>query len=671
MSDTVLGRAKIPIEGDLSKLDKDLSSARSKVSSAVDGIVANVQKVGSAALAGVGIVSGVAAGAATALSKLAIDAAPVQGLQDAFAGLAESSGKSMDEMLSALQRGSSGMISQRDLMQTYNKAGQLVSVTFANQLPDAMDALSKVSASTGEDMGFMLDSLVTGVGRLSPMILDNLGILVSLEEATQRAAASFGVEASELDKAQVQAGMMEVVLEKLAANTAAMPDVSDSAAAGLARMKATAQDTKDALGLALQPALSGVMEGVSDLAEKFLPVLIDFFEQRVAPVVAQVAEFFQIFATNIAEGASPVEALKDALVDMGLEDVAAKIEDVVDKVIEFRDSVQLLWDKVNDFLKPISDFISENVILQDVLFALAAIILATVVPAVVSWVISMGPILLVVMAVIAIVALLRKLCEDDFALLKQAWAAVGQAFEDVGIWIGDTVDGIKTWLSNAWASIKKTAADTWTSIKTTATELWEAIKATIETKVNNTKQAIEDKWNAIKTWLADTMAAIRDNMSNAWEDAKDSVIGNVEEMIGRVRQLWSDMEAAGRHLVDGLKAGISNAWDSFLGWLKGLLNDVLGSILSFFGIGSPSRVFAEIGENLMLGLAEGIGGGVTVPITAMVQAGQDLTHLAGRPGDGRGGLNPAAGGVTIYGGLALYGVQDAQGLLGELRALAT
>ena len=671
MSDTVLGRAKIPIEGDLSKLDKDLSSARSKVSSAVDGIVANVQKVGSAALAGVGIVSGVAAGAATALSKLAIDAAPVQGLQDAFAGLAESSGKSMDEMLSALQRGSSGMISQRDLMQTYNKAGQLVSVTFANQLPDAMDALSKVSASTGEDMGFMLDSLVTGVGRLSPMILDNLGILVSLEEATQRAAASFGVEASELDKAQVQAGMMEVVLEKLAANTAAMPDVSDSAAAGLARMKATAQDTKDALGLALQPALSGVMEGVSDLAEKFLPVLIDFFEQRVAPVVAQVAEFFQIFATNIAEGASPVEALKDALVDMGLEDVAAKIEDVVDKVIEFRDSVQLLWDKVNDFLKPISDFISENVILQDVLFALAAIILATVVPAVVSWVISMGPILLVVMAVIAIVALLRKLCEDDFALLKQAWAAVGQAFEDVGIWIGDTVDGIKTWLSNAWASIKKTAADTWTSIKTTATELWEAIKATIETKVNDTKRAIEDKWNAIKTWLADTMAAIRDNMSNAWEDAKDSVIGNVEEMIGRVRQLWSDMEAAGRHLVDGLKAGISNAWDSFLGWLKGLLNDVLGSILSFFGIGSPSRVFAEIGENLMLGLAEGIGGGVTVPITAMVQAGQDLTHLAGRPGDGRGGLNPAAGGETIYGGLALYGVQDAQGLLGELRALAT
>lgn len=659
MSDTVLGRAKVPIEGDLSKLDKDLSSARGKLESSIS----DMQKMFKVALAGVigSAVVGKLADLGKEVAGIVIDAAPVQGLQDAFAGLAESSGKSMDEMLSALQRGSSGMISQRDLMQTYNKAGQLVSVTFANQLPDAMDYLSKVSASTGQDMGFMLDSLVTGVGRLSPMILDNLGIQVSLSEATERAAASFGVEASALSKTQVQAGMMEVVLEKLAANTAAMPDVSDSAAAGLARMKATAQDTKDALGLALQPALTGVMEGVSALAEKFLPVLIDFFEQRVAPVVNEIAEFFQLFATNIAKGVSPVDALKDALVDMGLEDVAAKIEEVAAKAAEFKEGLEELLDEIKTILKPVTDFISENVMLQDILIALAAIILATVIPAVVSWVISMGPILLIVAAVIAIVALLRKVCEDDFALLKQAWAAVGQAFEDVGIWIGDTVDGIKTWL-----------ADTWTSIKTTATSTWAAIKATIETTVNDTKRALEDKWNAIKTWLADTMAAIRDNMSNAWEDAKNSVIGNVEEMINRVRQLWSDMEAAGRHLVDGLKAGISNAWDSFLSWLQGLLKQALASILSFFGIGSPSRVFAEIGENLMLGLAEGIGGGVTVPITAMVQAGQDLAHLSvGLPGDGRGGQNPAAGGVTIYGGLALYGVQDAQGLLSELRALAT
>jgi len=759
MSESVLGRAKIPIEGDLSKLDKDLSSARSKVSSAVDGIVANVQKVGSAALAGVGIVSGVAAGAATALGKLAIDAAPVEGLQKAFEGLAGSSGKSMDEMLAALQRGSSGMISQRDLMQTYNKAGQLVSVTFANELPDAMDYLSKVSASTGQDMGFMLDSLVVGVGRLSPMILDNLGIQVSLEEATQRAADSFGVEASALDKTQIQAGMMEVVLEKLAANTAAMPDVSDSAAAGLARMKAQAQDTKDELGLALQPALSDVMEGVSDLAEKFLPVLIEFFEQKVVPVITNVAEFFRSFAGSLAEGASPADALRAALEAIGLEDIAVKVEEVVAKFLEFRDSIQELWDKVAEFLQPLTDFIAENVILQDVLIALAAIVLATVIPSIISMVASMGPILLVVAAVIAVVALLRKLCENDFALLKQAWAAVGDAFEAVGEWIGTTVANLGHWISQTWTDVKDWLASTmdnirdgmrdaweqtkqlvvdkiigmisrikefWTDLRNwlVATlgvihdnlrDAWEAIKQSVVDKVQGMINKIEQLWTDLKAWLKTTMTSIRDSLVQAWEATKQSVVDKVQGMINKIEQLWTDLKAwlkttmtsirdslvqaweearqevvdkvrgiidevkglwdamrdAGARMVEGLKEGIRNAWGSFLDWLRGILGEAIQAIWDFFGIGSPSKVFAEIGENLMLGLAQGIGDGVTVPVTTMMNASRDLTELAlGTTVELHGNQGQPEAGVTIYGGLALYGVQDAPGLLSELRALA-
>ena len=110
--ESILGRAKIPISGDLSQLDKDLSSSRDKVSSAIQGIAGNITKIlAGAAVAGAAAVTGALAG----LGKLAIDAAPVQGLKDAFGGLAISSGSSMDVMLAALQKGSSGMISQRDL----------------------------------------------------------------------------------------------------------------------------------------------------------------------------------------------------------------------------------------------------------------------------------------------------------------------------------------------------------------------------------------------------------------------------------------------------------------------------------------------------------------------------------------------------------------------------
>lgn len=157
----------------------------------------------------------VATGIGAAAYSLAKDAAPVEGIQNAFNGLAADVEGGSGAMLAALKESSLGMIEQTDLMKSYNSAAQLVSKDFANQLPDAMKYLTKVSAATGTDMNYMLDSIVKGVGRLSPMILDNLGIQVDLTMATDRAAEMYGVAADALSKEQIQAGMMNVVLEKL------------------------------------------------------------------------------------------------------------------------------------------------------------------------------------------------------------------------------------------------------------------------------------------------------------------------------------------------------------------------------------------------------------------------------------------------------------------------
>jgi hypothetical protein len=287
--DVSLGRANVAVRATLDKLDRDLDDARGKVKGVLGkvarGVGKNFLNIGKLAAGGLAAATGAAVGLGAALAKLAIDAAPVEGLSQAFYGLAESAGYGADEMLDALKRGSAGMVSQRDLMLSFNKAAQLVSTDFAVQLPDAMQYLSKVSAATGQNMNYLIDSLAVGVGRISPMILDNLGIQVSLADATGRAAEMFGMEADALDKAQVQAGMMNVVLEKLAANTAAMPDATETAAAGLARFSANMQDLRDTAGLLFGPVLKGGINVLSDLASSLLsaieeggalrPVLID------------------------------------------------------------------------------------------------------------------------------------------------------------------------------------------------------------------------------------------------------------------------------------------------------------------------------------------------------------------------------------------------------------
>ena len=60
-------------------------------------------------------------------------------------------------------------------------------------------------------------------------------------------------------------------------------------------------------------------------------------------------------------------------------------------------------------------------------------------------------------------------------------------------------------------------------------------------------------------------------------------------------------------LIEGLGEGLSEAGPKFREALISFFEGLLEFILGFFGIHSPSTVFAEIGVNLILGLIEGIG----------------------------------------------------------------
>ena len=145
-----------------------------KASAGLKGISGAVGGLGKVAL-GIGAAVGTAAvGAGAAIVKLAADAAPIQGISASFKALNEDA----DKTLKGLRAGSLGMITDASLMEQYNKAVQLVGQSFADDLPEAMQYLGKISASTGQDMAFLMDSLTTGIGRLSPMILDNLNIQV-------------------------------------------------------------------------------------------------------------------------------------------------------------------------------------------------------------------------------------------------------------------------------------------------------------------------------------------------------------------------------------------------------------------------------------------------------------------------------------------------------------
>ena len=93
-----------------------------------------------------------------------------------------------------------------------------------------------------------------------------------------------------------------------------------------------------------------------------------------------------------------------------------------------------------------------------------------------------------------------------------------------------------------------------------------------------------------------------------------SVLGKLGQMAGTIIQtildglksLPSKMIEVGKNLIQGIWNGISNAvgwlWDKISGFCSGIVDKIKG----FFGIHSPSKVFAdEVGKFLALGLGDG------------------------------------------------------------------
>lgn len=102
----------------------------------------------------------------------------------------------------------------------------------------------------------------------------------------------------------------------------------------------------------------------------------------------------------------------------------------------------------------------------------------------------------------------------------------------------------------------------------------------------------------------------------------------VSGIVSAFGSLVGEMVNAGANLLHGLWEGISGAagwlWDQVSGWASSLVN----GIKNFFGIHSPSTVFAEIGTNMGEGVGVGFGesmDGVSADMTAAMGGAGQLT----------------------------------------------
>jgi phage-related protein len=129
--------------------------------------------------------------------------------------------------------------------------------------------------------------------------------------------------------------------------------------------------------------------------------------------------------------------------------------------------------------------------------------------------------------------------------------------------------------------------------------------------------AVKIAWNLIKL-IIDTgidyvmgivkvgMALMQGDWKGAWTAIKETaqkIWKNIEQFFKNV-----DLKQIGKDIIKGLITGIGSMADAVKKTVKGIADNITGTVRKVLGIHSPSRVMMEVGKFVGAGLAKGITG---------------------------------------------------------------
>jgi len=252
---------------------------------------------GLATALGVSLSIGGVIGLAKGAIELGQYGAQVDRLRTSFEGLA---GADATPMLQRLRQASQGTVDDMNLMLSANKA-MMLGVT---QNADEMARLVEVAAVRGRAMGLStqqaFNDIVTGIGRMSPMILDNLGILTGGQRGMEEYAKSIGKTAEALTDLEKRQYLVNKVLEGAQAPT-------EDAASGFEALDAQAKNLKASWAVGVGDIFGPAARAIADFTASALQS-----QEVLEPYTAALADLKQILP------AAEYQALRGDVYDLSM-----------------------------------------------------------------------------------------------------------------------------------------------------------------------------------------------------------------------------------------------------------------------------------------------------------------------------------------------------------------
>lgn len=478
----------------------------------------------------------------------------------------------------------------------FDKIGADILPRFIEQSADLATTLKLEPTKAAELLGKVLQDLGTdGVGSIGKIKAAGIQLTDEQEKQIQKL-----VELGDVTGAQT------VLMDALASTTGgAAATASETLAGKWAIFQETIADAGEGVALALLPPLT-------ELADKVLPLIV--------PLVETVAGALSEFIADMASGEDPIGGLANLVYSLanafGLDG-----EGLFKSVIQLRDPFEKLvtWVQTNWPIVQQAIIDGWNAA-QPALTALKDFILNTVVPAIqqaVAWVVEHWP---------EIQAKIQEVWNNVQPVLQAVWdfiqTVVIPAFQSAVQWV------VVNW-PTIYATIQSVMADVQNVINTVLTwvqDFWAEWGDEIVAAGEAIWKLVSDVFAAFAKAFKGDWRGFGEDLRKAFDEAWVKIQAIVTTAIDAILKM--DWGKIGNDIIQGIANGITAAAHFIVEAATAAAQAAVAAVKGFLGIESPSKVFAGIGKNMMMGMSGGILDNAASPIGAVRSVSGSLVGAA-------------------------------------------
>ena len=506
---------------------------------------------------------------------------------------------------------------------------------------DAQKATANLNSAMAA-LGAIAEPIITKLKQLAAELLQEITPIVELIGKGLTGALS-GAESAAEDFTDGLLGMVTFAIEKL---TEMLPTFLEFAVKMIANI---------ATGIAqslptLVPSLVQLVTDIVQVLIDNIPLLIDAALQLVTGLAEGIINAIPVLVAALPQ---LITSLIDGLLSAIPQIIQAGIDLLTALITALPEIITTIVEAIPQIIEGIITALTENIplIIQAGIDLFVALIQAL--PQIITTIVQAIP-QIISGIVNALIGNIDQIIMAGIDLLTALITALPEIITTIVEAIPQIIEGIITALTENIPLIIQAGIDLFVALIQALPQIITTIVQAIPQIISGIVNALIGNIDQIIMAGVQLFVALIQNLPTIIVEIVKAVPQIVSGIVQAFASLGGEMINAGANLLHGLWEGISGAaswlWEKVSGWASSLVS----GIKDFFGIHSPSTVFAEIGGNM----ADGVGVGFT---DNMGGVEGDMTAAMG----GAGALTAAEAVNAVNNGI----IANIEGLSGAVNAI--